>query len=981
MDSFTLAEVGDHFRDDIREVLSGVASQAALVAAVPAAVLPTTAIDGIDDAGHTIAGSASLVGATALVTAAGAISVLATQMREAVAERAAAERRLQRLTRAIASALPEFDRLLGYELAGERAAADDLAATLGLTLRHADDEPPAVPVMHEETAESDGFDFADAPAAAAGTPVIAGAAEESSDDTLYALVSDDLPEADAIPAAIFDDLASEVVPLTDDPIDPLLREAFAQECGELLDALDRAAMALETGNAPADALRELFRGYHTLKGSANTVGLSAIGAAAHRAEDALERWDPATIPGRSAATALLRVQRALRSAMAAGGVAPDPAWVASELALASEPAAVTNGNDEATHVGTTRFVADGADQRRTMRIAADQLDRLMRLAGELVVSRSRLAARLGELGSTQRELITSRERLVATVEGFRARNEFIGLDGRTVTAPAATGLRARGTTTAAHFTDLELDRYEEVHILARSLTEITGDIGELQGQVQRAIGGIGDDAEALGRAVGGIQSEITRARMVPLAPLFARLHLAAQDAIATGSVGDKGVRVVQDGAETALDKAIVDDLHAPLLHLVRNAVAHGIEPMEERILAGKSPDGCIVISARQEGGQIVVTVADDGAGLDLAKLHRRGVERGLIDVVTPVDSDAVRQLIFAPGLSTSDHADAVSGRGFGCDVAREGIQRLGGTLSVGSQPSGGTIFTITLPLTLAISRALLVRAAGGTWAVPMNFIVRILDLDGIRITDAGGRRRIAHGQEEVPLLDLAAALGARPDPLKATGAALLVRLGERHWALAVDGLLRQEDVVVSGLGELLAGHPLFAGVTLAGGQQLVPIIDLPGMLAGGGGVRATTRAITPVVVAASGPRRRRVLFVDDSLSVRTVASHLLRGLGVDVVLAVDGEDALARLRQEAVDLVFTDLEMPRMHGYDLLRELRFIPAFQRLPVVIVTSRAGDKHRALANQLGADGYLTKPFAGDHLAEVLDRLVPIRPPEDG
>jgi len=979
MDSFSLADISGHFREDISGMLRGAVDRSdALARSISGALVPLVPdISALDDVSHTIAGSASLVGAQHLVAGAVALGRITVALRMAAEEQAAAQRRVQQLTAAAQAALPHLGRILERELAHEPLAAAEAVLELQKVCTVALDEsvdfllpetePQSVPEALPDTDDSFNFSNDDAADFSAGLP-----ASRAADETMFATLGDDV-ESTSVPHVAAD---------TD--IDPLIREAFAIEVSELLDALDQAAMALDKGSNPTDALRDLFRGYHTLKGSAHTVGFSEIGAAAHCAEDLLEKWHPETLLRQAAATALLRVQRALRQACAGDAAVPTPDWITTELTLQSTESAAVPGTDTFNQVGAG---GDGIDQRRSLRIAADQLDRLMRLAGELVVSRSRMTSRLGQLAGTQREMISSRERLVSTVEGFRVRNEFAGLDGRHQTTPAKQ-LPTRGrprsvgkkkTIIDEHFTDLELDRYEEVHILARSLTEITGDIGELQDQVRTAIGGIGEDTELLSRAVSGIQGEITRARMVPLEPLFARLHLAAQDAVRAGTHEEKAVRVIQQGADTALDKAIVDGLQAPLLHLVRNAVAHGIEPIEDRILAGKNPDGQIIITARQEGGQIIVTVADDGAGLDLIKLHRRGVTLGLLDPASPIDSELVRNLVFAAGLSTSEQADAVSGRGFGCDIARDGIQRLGGTVSVSTAAGLGSTFTITLPLTLAISRALLVRAAGATWAVPMNFIERILDLDGARIITSGGVRRIAHGADEVPLVDLAAAVGARPDPLATMGAALLVRLGERRWALAVDTLLRQEEVVVSGLGELLSGHPFFAGVTLAGGQHLVPIIDLPGVLA----QRASSISAAPsslsrvsaLSVARVAPRSRiRVLFADDSLSVRKVAEQLLRALGVDVILAVDGVDALSRLRQESVDVVFTDLEMPRMHGYDLLRELRAVPAFQRLPVIVVTSRAGDKHRALATQLGATGYVTKPFASDQLTAMLELHVP-------
>lgn len=978
MDSFSIDDVGEHFRDDIRGVLAAIAPRldALLAQAPPPNGLPQAELGAVEDACHTVAGSAALVGATALVTGSTVLGRLIGELRQTLIARDAAVLQLRRLTTAAIATMPGLGDLLELELTKERAAAETLAQTLDQRATRAisgvDPEPlPETPVKPRAANAEDpeAFSFFDEPAS--GTPSApATARSNAEDETLFALVAEE-----------------------DHGIDPEIREAFTIEAGELLDTLDRHALALERGAPPAATLREIFRVVHTLKGAANTVGFTAIGAAAHRAEDHLEGWDANRLDARAAATALLRIQRALRAAFVGEAPAPDPTWVTQELERVVPLAADAADHEVTLHepvaqlatatVGGAMGGAMGgpvAGERRALRVTAEQLDRLMRLAGELVITRSRLTERVALLTGTQRELAASRSRLVTTVDTFCERHEFSGLDGRR-NLPIGRGVmnRARGALVEDQFTDLELDRYEDIHVLARSLGEITGDIGELQGEIQVAVGDIGEDSEAIGRAVNGIQSEIAHARLIPLDGLFARLRLAVQDA---ADRAGKGVRVEQHGGDVALDKTLVDGLQTPVLHLVRNAVAHGVEKAENRILEGKPPDGRITLVARQEGGQIILTIADDGGGLDLPRLHRRGVELGLIDAQTPLDSPLVPQLVFAAGLSTTAHADAVSGRGFGCDVAREELQRLGGTLTVASEPGRGTTFTITLPLTLAISRALLVETAGGRYAVPMNFVEHIIDLDEAALSLAGGVRRVTHGDSEIRLLDLGAALGLRATPDTSAsgarrGAGLLVRLGEQRWVLQVDVLLRQEDVVVSGLGDLLTGHPLFAGVVFPGATGLVPIIDLPGLLTSTAPRPSAPRSAmrpTATLTARSGPRSRRVLFVDDSLSVRRVAEQLLRGLGVDVVLAVDGEDALAKLRSTTVDLVFTDLEMPRMHGYDLLRELRFVPAHRDLPVVVVTSRSGDKHRALAEQLGAQGYLTKPFTAEQLSTMLEQLVP-------
>jgi chemosensory pili system protein ChpA (sensor histidine kinase/response regulator) len=823
--------------------------------------------------------------------------------------------------------------------------------------------------------------------------VTAAAADNAFADAVTADASASAPMA---PAAVAPEPepepAAPVVP-TAAALVPAVWEAFATEAADILDGIAAGAADL-AGAAAVDSAgaATLLRHCHTLKGAANTVGLIGVGRLLHALEDWLEAAAVAAPPpaGAVAAAVLLPTHAALAAALTRGpraAIAYDPADLLPKLinARMALPAPATVTARPAPAPDASEAIHDPA--AATMRVATKHLDRLMNLAGELLVSRARLGARVGSITSLQRELAATRRRLVGTVDGFRERNEFRGLDGEkpahSRTTPGAFGKEAA-------FTDLELDQYEDVHILSRSLAELGNDVGELQSQIQNALAGFGDDAEGLSRLVGGIQGEITRARMVPLGQLAVRLRLAVLDA---ATRENREVHVVTAGEDVVLDKALVDAIHMPLLHLVRNAVAHGIESGDERVMLGKPTLGRITIEARHLAGQVVITVADDGRGLDLERLRAKGAAAGLVAADAPLESEAVMAMVFAAGISTRDSAGSVGGRGVGGNIVREEVQRLGGTIVVATTPGAGTTFTITLPLTLAISRALLVACGPLRLAVPMNLVERLIMLEEHPTPGGAGHRRIAYDGTTLPVGDLRVVLGmAAGKP--GTGPALIVRLGLRRLALAVDRVVAQEEIVFGGLGDLLAGHPLFAGVTTDGEGNLIPIVDLPGvateieatMPAAPAARQAQKRLVVPAAathVASTGapapatpaPAQRavRVLVVDDSLSVRKVASALLAGIGVEVVLAVDGEDALAQLRKQTIDLVFTDLEMPRMHGYDLIREIRFIPAFSRLPVVVVTSRSGDKHRAQATAVGANAYLTKPFTVEAMSSLVHRLV--------
>lgn len=616
-----------------------------------------------------------------------------------------------------------------------------------------------------------------------------------------------------------------------------------------------------------------------------------------------------------------------------------------------------------------------AEDRAFVRVPTARLDSLMDLAGELVVSRSRLATRVGNLRAVHSDLSRTGARLVELVESFREEYEFADLDGRSNAQPMALAAGAESEAFGA----LELDRYEDIHILSRSLAEIDGDLAEALRRADAEVAGFSDDADSFGGIVGGIQSEVTRSRLVPLDLLFARLRLPIRDAATRER---KDVVVSVEGGDVMLDKTMVDGLLAPMLHLVRNAVAHGIETAIARQQAGKPAKGTIRLIGRQEAGQIVIEVSDDGGGLDLEALRARGAQMGLLPADADLDDQAVRNLIFANGLSTKKGAGDVSGRGIGGDVARRSIERMNGTIRVETVRGKGTQFTTSLPVTLAIARALFVKCGQQRFALPLHFAQHVIGAGDERLVESGTGQRVLSNGLLLPVRDLSDILGVRSSGTQ--GAVLLLRAGQQELALRVDEVLGQDDIVLKSLGELLQGHQRFAGVTLRGDGGLVLVLDVPA-LADAQGSRARALPVAQerrprddgekreVAAAPALSARTRVLFVDDSLSVRRAAEKLLEALNCEVTLAIDGVDGLAKLRGATFDIVFTDLEMPRMNGYDLIREVRFIPERADLPVVVVSSRSGQKHQGQAKQLGATDYLTKPFSVEMLKDALARWV--------
>jgi chemosensory pili system protein ChpA (sensor histidine kinase/response regulator) len=404
-----------------------------------------------------------------------------------------------------------------------------------------------------------------------------------------------------------------------------------------------------------------------------------------------------------------------------------------------------------------------------------------------------------------------------------------------------------------------------------------------------------------------------------------------------------------------------------MLHLVRNAVSHGVEAPAGRRAADKAETGTIWISASQQAGRIQVEVRDDGAGLDLEALRRKGIAHGLLPPGVALDDPAVRDLVFASGMSTRDGAAEVAGRGVGCDVVKRTIERLGGTVRVESEAGAGTCFRITLPLTLAITRAVLVAHGAHRYAVPLHFAERVLDTSDVEVVESAGQRRLLLEGESIRVHRLAEhlALGGG----EAAGPIVLVRTGEQLVGVQVEAVIGQEEVVVKSLGYVLDGHPLLSGVTMRGSGELVFILDVQGFADTAAQLAAPLLAEPAGALSAASAPALRVLWVDDSLSVRRVAERILEQLGAEVVLAVDGIDAMDKLRAGRFDMVFTDLEMPRRSGYELIAELRYLPSYQHLPIVVVSSRSGAKHVAQARAAGASGFLGKPFTEESVAAML------------
>lgn len=760
-------------------------------------------------------------------------------------------------------------------------------------------------------------------------------------------------------------------PLVEDEVPDEVVQAFIEEAREGFGIMESAIIRWEKApSEEAESLREVFRLAHGIKGAANSVGWLPVGRVLHHLENALEDQVEGRIEeadAKSLSSLVLEVVDLLRAAVDAG-VGSESAWAAETGAILVDSvvawrraAVVVEGKEKPDREPKSKRVepesppsleVKSATERSTIRVEVGRLDGLMNLAGELVVNRHRLSEKLREVNALRSDLGLAHEnfdRLLTEV-----------------------GPRGAGRTTEGVADEVD------GATLARALGEVAADARVLTGQIAQRLGSFSEEAFQFTRLTEELQSEVTQARMVPLDQVGQRLERAVRDA--TG-VSGKRVNYVIEGGETRLDKLVLDHVFNSLLHLVRNAVAHGIEGAADRLAAGKPEVGKITVRGQAESGQITLEVSDDGAGLNAAKVLEAARRRGLVRDEETLSDEAVADLIFSPGLSTAESADSVAGRGIGLDAVRAEVTQLEGTVTVRSVVGVGTTFVLSLPLSLAVDRVILVQCGGQLLAVPLGSVEQVIELGEGRWEEQMGQEWWVPAQGEAMK---ACRVGQRLGLSRAGETqAVIVRMGETRVALGIDGVDQKRDVVVKPLGAVLGRHPCFSGALLTAEGRVVFVIDVERLLnlpALHSRPRVAERSSNPRQSADQQPRHR-VLVVDDSPSLRLLTTRQLEGMGCEVVTANDGLQALERLRGARFDLVISDLEMPRLDGFGLLREMRADGRWLETPSVVVTTRESAEYRATAAELGVFEYLIKPLTVTRLAAVVGRALSIGATDSG
>lgn len=747
--------------------------------------------------------------------------------------------------------------------------------------------------------------------------------------------------------AIQDDLDEELLPI------------FLEEADELYPQLASELTAWrENPNDPGEGLkiaRKLQRNLHTLKGSARMAGAMRLGELTHRVEDCL---DSAVAEGKHNAALLDELENYFDRI----GNAIDALRSGDNTEEVVEPvASVVSAKKSAMH-GQAEQSAEGAEDRResaVLRVRSDIVDDLVNEAGEISVARSRMEV---ELSAFKGGLLD----LSGSVQGLRklVREIEMHAEGQMQARAAVAG------DSAEKFDPLEFDRFTRFQELARFMNESVHDVQTVQQTLLKNIDEASSAMSAQAKLNTVLQQSLMSIRMLPFSSTSQRLYRIVRQ---TAKELGKKVNLELYGMEMELDRGVLEKMTAPFEHLLRNAIVHGLENPEQREAKGKPPIGNIALTLRHEGNEVVFEFKDDGAGLDVARLRQKGVEQGLLQADEVVSDEKAMLLIFETGLSTASELSEISGRGVGMDVVLSEIKALGGRIEVSSEPDKGACFTIYLPLTLAVMKALMVRAGNDTYAIPSVMVEQVQQVKPANLQELYQKGQVEWQDKSYPLHYLPRLLGDndRTPDSKPYNAILLLHSGEQRMALHLDELIGHREVVVKNLGIQLARQPGIAGATVQANGKVVLILN-PIPLA-----QLESQTHTMGEKAAPEPMRRTplVMIVDDSLTVRKITTRLLTRVGYEVITAKDGVDALEKLVDMTPDVMLLDVEMPRMDGFELSKQLRRDNKTKNLPIIMITSRTAEKHRNYALELGVNEYMGKPYQDDELLEAIARFAPL------
>jgi two-component system chemotaxis sensor kinase CheA len=757
------------------------------------------------------------------------------------------------------------------------------------------------------------------------------------------------------------------------PISAKIREqlisSFRAELNEHVQAMTDGLLALEQGSVAGEERRSVlentFRAAHSLKGAARAVGITVVEQVAHALEGVLDGIQHDAIePTPELFTACYQALDAIQAVQAAyeGGETTPPVQTLQALAALEpfhapqkamlqgegEPSVAPPPSEEKAATATAAWVA-ALPAAETIRVSVSKLDTLMAQLTELLVTKIRAEQHLTQIHQLQ-EFVTRWQREWLAIRS--AYGKLIRMGG----GPIGLG---KDVERLLAYIGSSQERLREVSALVNTLAREYV-----------------NDTMHTSLVIDGLEAEIKRVRMLPLSTITGPFGRMVRD-MARDAGKEARLRIV--GGDTELDRQVLEQIKDPLIHMLRNAVDHGIELPGQREAAGKPRGGAITLTAEQLGQDVVICVSDDGAGLDIAAIRQAVAKHDQIDAQLLAETELV-DAIFRPGISTSRIVTDISGRGVGLNVVRRNVEALQGRVYVEWTPGGGASFTLTLPLKLTSSRGLLVRASDELFAIPLTNVERIIHVTPQEITPLEGHDTVRYNGQPIPLVWLSDVLELPRGDIQQDGARIpvvILSAIERRMAFAVDDLAGEQEMVIKGLGRQLARVGGIAGATIMGSGKVVLILNVADLIRLGlrGERSSVLEALKETISPVETHARYRILIVDDSITTRTLEKNILEAIGYTVQVATDGQEALNAIATSgAPDLIVSDIIMPRVDGFELTRQIKQDPKTAHVPVILVTSLGSSEDKARGIEAGADAYIAKSaFDQSNLLETIEQLI--------
>jgi chemosensory pili system protein ChpA (sensor histidine kinase/response regulator) len=811
-----------------------------------------------------------------------------------------------------------------------------------------------------------------------------------------------------------DKVAAASAELSLEDLDEDIIEIFLEEARELLEDLDESIDGWVNGVVDRERNELMQRALHTFKGGARLAGLMGLGDLSHNYETFLI----SQINSEQSDATLLEVNqfqdKMIRQVDHVEQLFNSPSGVIEELAVDRHDGgnadssrefvssihdnklprdrglkevskgdanvipftgkdspltilkAVSSANVSQANRGTSAAIARRNQPQEMVKVSADLMEELVNLAGETSISRGRMEEQISELGYSLDDMGSTLQRLQEQIRRLDIETE------------AQVIFRQEQMTESEDFDPLEMDRYSQLQQLSRSLIESASDLMDLKGTLSDKK----RDAETVllqqSRINTDLQEGLMRSRMVPFSRIVPRLRRIVRQ-ISTEL--NKSVELELGNIEGELDRSMMERMVAPLEHMLRNAIDHGIEAQAVRASAGKASTGRIVITLDRDGSDVLVLVADDGGGIDINRVRQKAIENNLIHSDTDLSDQEILQFILHAGFSTAETITQISGRGVGMDVVNSEIRLMGGSIAINSQLGEGTVFTIRVPFTVSVNRALMINMGEDRYAIPLNTIEGIVRVSPFELEHyyVNPNELFQYANQEYQLRHLSTLLDDSASAPRMEGHTLplpviLVRSTDHSVAFQVDNLQGSREIVVKSLGPQFKSVLGVSGATIMGDGRVVVILDPNALIRSSLSRNLIDQVDTKFIASEKiAEKNLLVMVVDDSVTVRKVTSRLLEREGYDVITAKDGVDAITLLQDQQPDIMLLDIEMPRMDGFEVAKRVRSSQYQQALPIIMITSRTGEKHRLRGLEAGANLYMGKPYQEEALLESIRGLI--------